>query len=166
MKPLTPTARPSGPEFDVHLTESVPVPMRNGVRLATEVYRPARDGRPLTDRRPVLLHRTPYSKAETEATSGECQCRYFASRGYVVVNQDRRGCFGSEGDVNFLVPEAEDGADTLAWMQAGVVRRHGGRLRHLVVRLDPDRHGRAEPDPRQGVLRPSLSHFGCTLGPP
>jgi len=116
MKPLDPAARPARPELDVHLTENVPVSMRDGVRLATDVYRPARAGRPLADRRPVLLHRTPYNKTETEATSGEC--RYFAARGYVVVDQDCRGCFGSEGDVNFLVPEAEDGADTIAWILA------------------------------------------------
>ncbi len=76
----------------------------------------------------MLLHRTPYNKAETEATLGEC--RWFASRGYVVVNQDCRGCFASEGDVNFLVPEAEDGADTLAWIKrqawaSGVVGSFG-----------------------------------------
>ncbi len=35
----------------------------------------------------------------------------------MVVNQDCRGCFGSEGDVNFLIPEAEDGADTVAWIR-------------------------------------------------
>ena len=115
MKPLDPAARASRPEHDVHLTENVMVPMRDGVRMATDVYRPARAGRPLTDRRPVLLHRTPYNKVETEVTVG--QCRFFASRGYVVVNQDCRGCFGSEGDVNFLIPEAEDGADTLAWIR-------------------------------------------------
>ncbi len=115
MKPLDPAARPSRPEHDVHLTENVMLPMRDGVRMATDVYRPARNGRPLNDRRPVLLHRTPYNKVETEATSG--QCRFFAARGYVVVNQDCRGCFGSEGDVNFLIPEAEDGADTVAWLR-------------------------------------------------
>jgi hypothetical protein len=69
----------------VHLTENVMVPMRDGVRMATDIYRPARAGQPLTDRRPVLLHRTPYNKVETEATSG--QCRYFASRGYSVVTR-------------------------------------------------------------------------------
>ena len=63
----------------------------------------------------MLLHRTPYNKTETEATLGEC--RWFAARGYVVVNQDCRGCFRSEGEVNFLVPEAEDGADTIAWIR-------------------------------------------------
>ena len=102
MRPLDPAALTSRPEFDVHLAENVPVPMRDGVRLATDVYRPARDGRPVSDRRPVLLHRTPYNKTETEATLG--QCRWFAARGYVVVNQDCRGCFRSEGEVNTLYP--------------------------------------------------------------
>jgi len=115
MKLLDPVARASRPEFAVHLTENVPVPMRDGVRLATDIYRPARGGRPLDDRRPVLLHRTPYNKTETEATLGEC--RYFAARGYVVVNQDCRGCFASEGELDFLVAEAEDGADTIAWIR-------------------------------------------------
>ena len=78
MKPLDPAARPSRPDLDVHLTENVMVPMRDGIRMATDIYRPARDGRPLNDRRPVLLHRTPYNKAETEATSD--QCRFFAAR--------------------------------------------------------------------------------------
>jgi predicted acyl esterase len=72
MKPLDPAARPAHPEFDVDLTENVPVPMRNGVHMATDIYRPARDGRPQNNRRPVLLHRTPYNKVETEATSGQC----------------------------------------------------------------------------------------------
>ena len=115
MRSPDPAARPSEPEFDVHLTENIPVVMRDGVRLATDVYHPARGGRPLTDPRPVLLHRTPYDKTETETSLGEC--RWFAARGYVVVNQDCRGCFRSEGDVNFLVPEAEDGADTIAWIR-------------------------------------------------
>ena len=116
MRPLDPAVLPARPEFDVHVAENVPVAMRDGVRLATDVYRPARDGRPIPDPRPVLLHRTPYNKTETEATLGEC--RWFASRGYVVVNQDCRGCFRSEGDVDFLIPEAEDGADTIAWIRS------------------------------------------------
>ena len=70
MKRLDPAARPSTSEHDVHLTENVMVAMRDGVRMATDVYRPARGGRPLDDRRPGLLHRTPYNKTETEATGG------------------------------------------------------------------------------------------------
>ncbi len=71
--------------------------------------------RPLDGPFPVLLYRTPYNKAESEAAFG--QGRWFASRGYAVVKQDCRGCFASEGQVNFLVPEAEDGYDTLAWIK-------------------------------------------------
>ena len=143
MKPSTPPpALPS--EHDVHLTENVMVAMRDGMRMATDIYRPARGGRPLADRRPVLLHRTPYNKTETEATSG--QCRFFAARGYVVVNQDCRGCFGSEGEVNFLIPEAEDGADTVAWIRKqewcdGTVGTFGTSWSGL----DADRAGRAGP---------------------
>jgi hypothetical protein len=121
------------------------VPMRDGVRLATDVYRPARRGRPVPGRFPVLLHRTPYNKTEIEATFG--QCRWFASRGYVVVTQDCRGCFGSGGEVNFLVPEAEDGFDTLAWISgqewaAGPVGSFGcswsGWTQTAMAALGPD----------------------------
>jgi len=45
MKRLDPAARPSTSEHDVHLTENVMVAMRDGVRMATDVYRPARGGR-------------------------------------------------------------------------------------------------------------------------
>src|SRR5215475_6185204 len=89
---LDPAAVPSRPEFDAHLVENVLVPMRDGVRLATDVYLPARGGRPLDGARPVLLHRTPYNKTETETLLGHG--RWFAARGYVVVDQDCRGCFG------------------------------------------------------------------------
>ena len=70
MRPLDPAVQPPHPEFDVHRTENVPVPMRDGVRLATDVYRPARDGRPLADRHPVLLHRRPYNKTENGDHAG------------------------------------------------------------------------------------------------
>jgi len=38
MRPRDPAARPSAPEFDVHLTENVMLPMRDGVRMATDIY--------------------------------------------------------------------------------------------------------------------------------
>ena len=55
MKPLDPSARASRPEFDVHLTENVILLMRDGVRMATDVYRPARVGR---ERRRVAADNT------------------------------------------------------------------------------------------------------------
>ena len=105
------------PEFalDVVVEENVMVPMRDGVRLATDVYRPARGGAPLEGRFPVLLYRTPYDKGLREA--GGNSSRRFAARGFVAVAQDCRGCYRSEGEVNFLIPEAEDGYDTLEWIK-------------------------------------------------
>ncbi|MBI4304819.1 MAG: CocE/NonD family hydrolase, partial [Chloroflexi bacterium] len=102
------------PEFDVVLQENVMVNARDGVRLATDIYFPARGGRRAPGKFPALLHRTPYNKSEVEATLA--YCRFFARHGYVAVIQDCRGCFRSEGDVNFLIPEAEDGFDTLQWI--------------------------------------------------
>ena len=104
----------SQPEYDVSIARDVMVAMRDGVRLATDIYFPARNGDPVDARMPALLHRTPYDKSVAEETLA--YCRYFARRGYVAVIQDCRGTFASEGDVDFLMPEAEDGFDTLAWI--------------------------------------------------
>ena len=48
--------------YEVALISDIMVPMRDGVRLATDVYRPARNGRPVPGRFPVILERTPYGK--------------------------------------------------------------------------------------------------------
>ena len=97
------------------------VPTRDGVRLATDVYRPAAGG-PF----PVLLERTPYNKSapsRAECTAAVAGPRsraevagYFARRGYAVVYQDCRGRYGSEGRFTKYLSEAEDGCDTLAWL--------------------------------------------------
>jgi putative CocE/NonD family hydrolase len=105
----------SEPEFDVVVERDVMVTMRDGARMATDIYRPARDGRPVEGRLPVLLNRTPYNKVDNEEGSGYNS--WFARRGYIAVTQDCRGCYRSEGDVRFLVPEAEDGFDTMAWIK-------------------------------------------------
>ena len=78
------------------------VPARDGVRLATDVYRPTRGG-PF----PVLLERTPYNKSarsrsERTATvavprSRAEVARFFGQHGYAVVYQDCRGRYRSEG---------------------------------------------------------------------
>ncbi len=104
----------SQPKYEVTIARDVMVAMRDGVRLATDIYFPASNGEPIDARMPSLLHRTPYDKSVTEETLA--YCRYFAQRGYVAVIQDCRGTFASEGDVDFLFPEAEDGFDTLGWI--------------------------------------------------
>src|SRR5687767_8467757 len=68
----------SRPEFEVHIDSEVMAPMRDGVRLAADIYRPAQDDKPAEDRFPVILTRTPYNK-EGNKSLGE----YFAARGYV-----------------------------------------------------------------------------------
>jgi len=95
---------------EVVVDRDVMVPMRDGVRLATDVYRRAD-----TPPGPVLLHRTPYDK--TEPADGSGWARMFATQGYVAVVQDCRGCHASEGQVDFLLPEAGDGHDTVEWLR-------------------------------------------------
>ena len=102
------------PQLDVFLQQNVMVKMRDGVELATDLYLPANDGMPIEEKFPVLLYRTPYNKTQTERDHD--YGRWFAQRGYVAVLQDCRGCFKSGGSVNFLIPEAEDGYDTLGWI--------------------------------------------------
>ena len=100
--------------YDLVIERNVMVKMRDGVRLATDLYFPARDGQPVPGRFPAVFHRTPYDKSDVERNGN--YGRFFAQRGYVAVYQDCRGTFQSEGDVNFLLPEAEDGYDTLQWI--------------------------------------------------
>src|SRR5262244_4016090 len=80
---------------------------RDGVTLYADVYRPDAEGR-----FPVLVVRTPYDKsAEMALTEKD----YFPSRGYLVVVQDTRGRFRSEGEFYPFIDEAEDGYDTIEW---------------------------------------------------
>uniref|UniRef100_A0A7C2WH83 CocE/NonD family hydrolase n=1 Tax=Thermorudis sp. TaxID=1969470 RepID=A0A7C2WH83_9BACT len=104
----------SRPEHGVVVALDLMVPMRDGVRLATDVYLPAAGGSALPGPFPTLLIRTPYDKRgqETAVKMGE----YFARRGYVVAIQDCRGRYRSEGSFTFLVQEPEDGYDTVAWL--------------------------------------------------
>lgn len=89
-------AQRAGPVPDevVLFAENLMVPMRDGVRLATDVYRPARGGVPLEDKFPLLLHRTGYNKKGAGLVR---QARTFAAHGYVVAVQDDRGTYKSEG---------------------------------------------------------------------
>ena len=100
--------------YDVIVAKDVMVPMRDGVELATDLYFPARDGKKAEGKFPAVFHRTPYDKSDVERNGG--YGRFFAQRGYVAVYQDCRGTFRSGGDVNFLIPEAEDGYDALMWI--------------------------------------------------
>jgi uncharacterized protein len=90
------------------LDENVPVPMRDGVVLRTDVLRPAKKGT-----FPVLVYRTPYGKdaAQREYTI----FNHAVARGYAVVVQDVRGRFQSEGEFRPYENEGRDGYDTIEW---------------------------------------------------
>ena len=90
----------------MRIEKNVPARMRDGVTLRADVYRPATPGR-----YPALLQRTPYSKND------QASARRFstiASRGYVVVVQDTRGRYTSDG-VAIPHDEADDGYDSVQW---------------------------------------------------
>ena len=98
--------------YGIEVVRDVMVPMRDGIHLATDLYLPARSGKPLTDKLPAVLMRTPYDKSKVFID----QLRYFAERGYLVVTQDCRGRFGSEGRFFAFRQEPEDGYDTIKWL--------------------------------------------------
>jgi len=80
--------------------------MRDGVTLATDVYHPVG-----SEPAPVLLQRLPYNK---EAI-GTATIFRMVQAGYVVVVQDCRGVYGSEGVFSPFYQEPHDGADAIAW---------------------------------------------------
>ncbi len=98
--------------YEVAVAKDVMVSMRDGVMLATDVYRPARNGTPIDGKLPVILMRTPYNKVLRGTGPGQ----YFAARGYVVVVQDVRGRYKSQGHWRPLTDDANDGFDTAQWI--------------------------------------------------
>ena len=102
-------------QYDAICQSNVMVPMRDGVRLATDIYFPALDGQLASGKFPVILERTPYDKAGSgNVTNGT----YYARRGYVCAIQDVRGRFVSEGEWYPFAKEAPDGYDTVEWLAA------------------------------------------------
>ncbi|MGE5224897.1 MAG: CocE/NonD family hydrolase [Omnitrophica WOR_2 bacterium] len=87
----------------------VATPMRDGVILRADVYRPDSP-----ERLPVLLSRTPYGKG----LSSVGFALIAAERGYAVVIQDTRGCWASEGKGYPFIHEKADGYDTVEWAAA------------------------------------------------
>jgi putative CocE/NonD family hydrolase len=103
-----PYARPAA-KYDVRVEKDVMVPMRDGVRLATDLYMPVG----VSEKRPVILVRLPYDK--NRYGGALIPARFFASQGYVVAVQDKRGKFGSEGDYIISAADANDGYDAVSW---------------------------------------------------
>ncbi|HJU75819.1 MAG TPA: CocE/NonD family hydrolase [Gemmatimonadaceae bacterium] len=86
----------------------VTIPMRDGVKLAADIWLPESPGR-----YPVLLARTPYMKSGLGLNQW---ARYFAAQGYVFVIQDTRGRGDSEGQFEFFFTDGKDGFDSIEWL--------------------------------------------------
>lgn len=96
-------------EQSVTVQFNVPAQMRDGVILRADVYRPSGEG-PW----PTLLARTPYDKGQWEMLSWLDPVKAAAS-GFIVVIQDARGRFASEGQWIPMHFEREDGYDSVEW---------------------------------------------------
>ena len=129
-------------EHDIVLFKDVMVPMRDGVRLATDIYRPARDGEAVEGRFPTVLERTPYNKERAVMEKAD----HFVRRGYVLVTQDCRGRFKSEGEFYGYADEPPDGYDTVEWIagqpwsdgKVGTMgTSYGGWVQSALALLDP-----------------------------
>ncbi len=128
-------------EFEVVVEKDQKITMRDGVKLAVDLYRPAKDGKPVAGKFPALLTRTPYNKA---GTAGEG--RYYASRGYVVVANDVRGRYASEGTWRLIADDPEDGFEVVEWIARqnwsnGKVGTFGtsypGGTQHALAEMNP-----------------------------
>ena len=104
--------------MDMIIEQNIMVPMRDGIRLATDVFRPAQEGQ-----YPVLLTRVPYNKDLRSPFDPDkrmflelsLDVARVVAAGYVIAIQDTRGRYASEGEFNPMADEAADGADAVAW---------------------------------------------------
>ncbi len=96
--------RPHG----IRIEEGVKSPMRDGIHLYSNIYRPSSDGK-----FPAILIRTPYNKDSYGEYSSFPV--FAAAKGYVVIVQDVRGRYASEGEFFPYVQETQDGYDSVEW---------------------------------------------------
>jgi putative CocE/NonD family hydrolase len=97
-------AQEAAPEAGVQ--KDVLVALKDGTKLATDVYLPAGSGR-----FPVVLSRTPYDKNGEKGNAD-----YFTKHGYAFVAQDTRGRYASEGTWRFLADDGRDGEECINWI--------------------------------------------------
>ncbi len=136
--------------YGLVISQNVMIPMRDGVRLATDIYRPAdSNGDPLTGKFPTILGRTSYDKSNPVIWI-EPVARAFVERGYVVLLQDLRGRGFSEGTGDYFhtanQKEGLDGYDTIEWAasqkwsngKVGMVgASHGGIVQNMASLYRP-----------------------------
>jgi putative CocE/NonD family hydrolase len=108
------------------------IPMRDGVRLYTEIDAPKNPGAPL----PILLLRTPYGLGDIKPDQLATLLSELSSDGYIIVRQDIRGRFKSEGEFVMLrqprdpkdkksIDESTDTYDSIAWLLTNAPNNNG-----------------------------------------
>ncbi len=115
-------------KYSVRVDSSVGIPMRDGVRLRTDIYSPVGAG----DELPTILMRTPYNKNRFRRRGADRSSDpyRFAGHGYAVAVQDVRGRYESEGEYIVQENDTEDGYDAVSWIveqtwSNGSVGRYG-----------------------------------------
>ena len=105
----------------ITVSQNVMISMRDGVRLATDIYRPAdENGKFVEDRFPAIIGRTSYDKSNPVLWVDPVATA-FVPEGYVVILQDLRGRGKSEGTGEYFhtanQKEGMDGYDTIEWVR-------------------------------------------------
>jgi uncharacterized protein len=99
-----------------HVERKFMMPMRDGVRLATDIYRPKNASGPV----PIIFVKTPYNfnywDVRNRVPADMNAALTAVKRGYAYVVQNERGHFFSEGNYDILGPPATDGYDAMEWM--------------------------------------------------
>ena len=157
-----PFPRPAG-TYEVTLDPTHMVPMRDGVRLATDFYFPVGAEEPL----PVIQIRTPYSKMPHRRENSAA--RFFASHGFAVAVQDMRGRYQSEGEYFVSRDDRRDGYDMVSWLAGqswsnGRIGTYGcsylGENQMQLAATRNPNHAAALPQAAGGSLR----YFGVIFG--
>jgi putative CocE/NonD family hydrolase len=147
-------------KYQIRVEKSVLVPMRDGIKLSTDLYFP----QGVDGRLPVILSRTPYNK-----NRGATTVTRFVPHGYVVLIQDTRGKFESDGEYTVSAPDTEDGYDTMSWIAQqpwsnGKVGTYGcsylGENQVETAKLRHPAHAAMIPQAASG----SLQFFGALRG--
>jgi uncharacterized protein len=122
-----------GPEFEMI---KAMIPMRDGVKLNTNIFTPKNAGGPL----PIILERTPYNAPESTRGWAEGKFKALVAEGYIFVFQDIRGRYKSEGQFVMqrapvslmsktkdpkVIDEVTDAYDTVEWLIKNVPNNNG-----------------------------------------
>jgi putative CocE/NonD family hydrolase len=154
----------SPPPLSCIVLKNVMVPMRDGVRLATDICIPAKNGQRMEGKFPAILERTPYNKDDSGPLAA-----FYVTHGYVVVSQDTRGRFRSEGVWHMMTDDVNDGYDTARWLVAQpwsdgkfamIGTSYVGGTQHAMAEADPP--GLAATIPADAVA--NAGYFGMRNG--